>query len=157
MLLAVLAAVAEAKQLLAQGLAVQGVGTSKAVLDDHVEIALILFVDGLEVALFVCDLGVEHLYDRGQPIDLLILGKQSCDVGVLDALDLFEVVLQLGLFFALECLDLQFLLLYLCAELDKYPLMLDPELVVVFLEDLRIRAVFRMVFQGFSVSLLPEA
>lgn len=75
MLLAVLAAVAEAKQLLAQGLAVQGVGTSKAVLDDHVEIALIFFVDGLEVALFVCDLGVEHLYHRSQPIDLLILGK----------------------------------------------------------------------------------
>lgn len=72
-LLAVLAAVAEAKQLLAQGLAVQGVGTSKAVLDDHVEIALIFFVDGLEVALFVCDLGVEHLYHRSQPINLLIL------------------------------------------------------------------------------------
>ena len=73
-LLAVFTAVAQPEELSPERLAVDGVRAGQAVLDDHIKVPLVLLVDGLQVALLVCDLGVEDLNHRSQSLDLLVLG-----------------------------------------------------------------------------------
>ena len=155
-LLAVLPAVTEAEELLPERLAADGVGAGQAVPDDHVEVPLVLLVDGLQVALLVCDLGVEDLDHGSQPLDLVVLREHRGDVGVLNALDFLEVALELGLLLPLERLDLHLPLLDLCPELHENPLVLNSELVVVILDDLCFRIVLLVPLQGLPVSHLPE-